>query len=95
MGRNQRTVDLAREMYANAGSTGDFIDSVLAMFHNEEFYYTLQPPALGADPIDKFLFDTRQGFCEHYASAFAVMMRAAGIPARVVLGYQGGELNLI
>ena len=92
-GRNRRTVELARALHAGAGSTGDFIDSVLAMFHDEEFYYTLQPPALGSDPVDRFLFDTRQGFCEHYASAFTVIMRAAGIPARVVLGYQGGELN--
>ena len=92
-GRNPRTARLAREMFAANGSTGGYIDAVLSMFHEQEFYYTLQPPALGADPIDKFLFDTRQGFCEHYASAFTVMMRAAGIPARVVLGYQGGELN--
>ena len=91
--RNPRTTELARTMYADAGSTGDYIDAILAKFNDEEFYYTLQPPALGADPIDRFLFDTRQGFCEHYASAFTVMMRAAGIPARVVLGYQGGELN--
>ncbi len=50
-------------------------------------------PALGDQPVDEFLFDTREGFCEHYASAFTVMMRAAGLPARVVTGYQGGELN--
>ena len=57
------------------------------------FAYTLSPPALGADPVDQFLFDTRLGFCEHYASAFVFLMRAAGVPARVVTGYQGGELN--
>jgi hypothetical protein len=65
----------------------------MRMFNEQEFYYTLEPPALGSDPTDRFLFDTRQGFCEHYASAFAVLMRAAGIPSRVVLGYQGGEVN--
>jgi transglutaminase-like putative cysteine protease len=51
------------------------------------------PPLLGANAVDEFLFDTRSGFCEHYASAFVFLMRAAGVPARVVAGYQGGELN--
>jgi len=51
------------------------------------------PQVLGSDPVDGFLFDTRRGFCEHYAGAFVVLMRAAGIPARVVTGYQGGEIN--
>ncbi len=90
---NQRSSELAREMRAAAGSDTAFVDAVLAMFHEEEYFYTLQPPALGSSPVDQFLFDTRQGFCEHYASAFAFMMRAAGIPSRVVLGYQGGEYN--
>lgn len=58
-----------------------------------EFTYTLQPPLLGQNGIDKFLFKTRRGFCEHYAGAFVFLMRAAGIPARVVSGYQGGEFN--
>src|SRR5690606_13368344 len=57
--------------------------------------YTLTPPLLGEHPVDDFLFNTRSGFCEHYASAFAFLMRAAGIPARVVTGYQGGEVNPI
>ena len=90
---NPRTIELAREMHATAGSDAEFIDAVLEKFHSEDFYYTLRPPALGRDPVDSFLFDTRQGFCEHYASAFSVMMRAVGIPPRVVLGFQGGELN--
>ncbi|WP_333609676.1 transglutaminase-like domain-containing protein, partial [Arsukibacterium sp.] len=60
-------------------------------FANEPFYYSLQPPLLGANSVDQFLFDSRIGFCSHYASATAVMLRAAGIPARVVGGYQGGE----
>jgi hypothetical protein len=80
-------------MYAAAGSEAAFVDAVLQKFHEEEYFYTLRPPALGRDPVDRFLFDTRQGFCEHYASAFAVMMRAVGIPTRLVLGNQGGELN--
>ncbi len=90
---NQDTVVLATQMREAAGSDEVFINQVLQKFNTEEFYYTLEPPVLGADPVDKFLFDTQRGFCEHYASAFAVLMRAAGIPSRVVLGYQGGEIN--
>ena len=90
---NRRTVALAREMRATVASNERYIEAVMHMFNEQEFYYTLDPPALGNNPVDRFLFDTRQGFCEHYASAFAVMMRAAGIPSRIVLGYQGGELN--
>lgn len=92
-GRNPRTAALARRMYLAAGSDRRFIEDVLQKFHDEPYHYTLEPPPLGADPVDEFLFETRRGFCEHYASAFAVMMRAAGLPARVVLGYQGGEIN--
>lgn len=92
-GSNPRTHSLAQEMHSAAGSDRAYIESVIRKFNEEEYFYTLQPPALGRDSADEFLFDTRQGFCEHYASAFAIMMRAAGIPARVVLGYHGGELN--
>ena len=92
-GSNPRTVKLAQDMFAAAGSPAAYIESVLLKFHEEEYFYTLEPPPLGHNPVDRFLFNTRQGFCEHYASAFAVMMRAAGIPSRIVLGYQGGELN--
>ncbi|MCH7822478.1 MAG: DUF3488 domain-containing transglutaminase family protein [Proteobacteria bacterium] len=90
---NPRTVQLARQMRADAGSNAAFVEAVLLKFHEEEYFYTLQPPPLGSNSVDRFLFDTRRGFCEHYASAFAVMMRAAGIPSRIVLGYQGGEMN--
>ncbi len=65
----------------------------LQMFREQPFYYTRQPPLLGEEPVDEFLFTTRRGFCEHYATAFVTLMRAGGIPARVVTGYQGGELN--
>jgi transglutaminase-like putative cysteine protease len=92
-GRNPRSSELARSMRAAAASDERFIAAVLAKFNEEEYHYTLEPPPLGSDPVDRFIFDTRRGFCEHYASAFAVMMRAAGIPARIVIGYQGGELN--
>lgn len=90
---NPRTLELSRNMRETAGSAEDFINQVLKKFNNEEFFYTLEPPPLGNNPVDRFLFDTKRGFCEHYASAFAVMMRAAGIPSRIVLGYQGGEMN--
>ncbi|WP_229509274.1 DUF3488 and transglutaminase-like domain-containing protein [Massilia sp. CCM 8734] len=71
------------------------VRTVLSMFTSQPFSYTLQPPLLGRDSVDDFLFKTRAGFCEHYASAFVVLMRAAGVPARVVMGYQGGEFNPI
>lgn len=91
--RNQRTIALAREMRQRAGSDEAFIQSVLTKFGSEEFYYTLQPPALDLNAVDDFLFNTKRGFCEHFASAFTVMARAVGIPARIVTGYQGGEFN--
>jgi len=90
---NPRTQALAKEMREQAGTSERYINRVLRMFNTQEFYYTLEPPPLGNNPVDRFLFDTRRGFCEHYASAFAVLMRAAGIPSRIVLGYQGGEIN--
>jgi len=92
---NRRSAKLARQMREEAGSDTAYIEAVLAKFHEEEYFYTLQPPPLGSSPVDRFLFDTRQGFCEHYASAFAFMMRSADIPSRIVLGYQGGEINPI
>lgn len=69
------------------------VERVLRYFTSENFVYTLAPPRLGRDAMDSFFFDTRRGFCEHYAGAFVILMRAAGIPARVVTGYQGGEIN--
>ena len=94
-GRNSRSILLARSMRAAVGSDREFTRSVLAMFRDQDFYYTLTPPRLERDSVDDFLFNTRRGFCGHYASAFTMMMRAAGIPARVVAGYQGGEWNPI
>ena len=80
-------------MRAEAGSDAAFIRSVLGLFREQEFRYTLTPPGLARNSVDDFLFNTRQGFCGHFASAFTTMMRAAGIPARVVAGYQGGDWN--
>lgn len=92
-GRNPRTLDLARRMRAAADSDEDFIEAVLTMLSTEEYFYTLEPPRLETDSVDDFLFNTRRGFCEHFASAFTTLARAAGIPARVVTGYQGGDFN--
>jgi len=69
------------------------VGRALRLFQQQPFVYTLTPPLLGEDVVDGFLFDTRRGFCEHYAASFVFLMRAAGIPARVVTGYLGGELN--
>jgi transglutaminase-like putative cysteine protease len=90
---NPRTVEFARSLRAANPDDRRFIGAVLKWFHDESFFYTLAPPLLEEDPVDAFLFDSRRGFCEHYASAFVVLLRAAGIPARVVTGYQGGEIN--
>ena len=68
---------------------------MLNFFAQGGFEYTLTPQRLGRDSIDELLFSTRQGFCGHYASAFVDLMRAGGVPARVVTGYQGGEWNPI
>ena len=92
-GRNARAAELARSMRAEAGSDAAYIEAVLDLFRSQDFYYTLTPPGLARDSVDDFLFNTRQGFCGHYASAFTNLMRAAGIPSRVVAGYQGGDWN--
>jgi len=69
------------------------VAAALRYIREQDFVYTLQPPLLQDDIVDEFLFETRRGFCEHYAGSFAFLMRAAGISARVILGYQGGEAN--
>jgi transglutaminase-like putative cysteine protease len=92
-GGNPRTHDLALRLRHDHPDDRDYIRTVLAHFSDEAFYYTLTPPRLGEDPVDAFLFDSRRGFCGHYASAFAVLMREALIPARVVTGYLGGAPN--
>jgi hypothetical protein len=69
------------------------VRAVLDHFRSGGYEYTLSPPRLGRHSVDEFLFDTKRGYCEHYASAFVATMRALGVPARVVTGYQGGELN--
>ena len=71
------------------------VKNVLNYFSTQDFYYSRQPPLLDDNPVDEFLFETKRGYCEHYASSFTVLMRLAGIPSRVVTGYQGGETNPI
>ena len=91
--RNPRTIELAHDMRMAHPHDMDYVNAVLGMFAQQAFYYTLTPPKLSNHTVDEFLFTTRRGFCEHYASAFAILMRAAGIPAHVVTGYQGGTFN--
>ncbi len=88
-----RTRALAQSWRSSGMDAAAIVNQALRLFNEEEFYYTLQPPLLLNDSVDQFLFDARAGFCEHYAAAFVVLMRAAGVPARVVTGYQGGTMN--
>ncbi|MEM9171450.1 MAG: DUF3488 and transglutaminase-like domain-containing protein [Pseudomonadota bacterium] len=92
---NPQAVALANQLADASSSTDEYVRRVLSYFREQPFYYTLSPPALGRNAIDEFLLETRRGFCEHYASAFAFLMRAAGIPARIVAGYQGGTESLM
>jgi protein-glutamine gamma-glutamyltransferase len=94
-GGNPRARALAEEWRTASGSDAEVLARALAFLRQGRFVYTLEPPLLGANPVDEFLFDTREGFCEHFSSAFTFLMRAAGVPARVVTGYQGGELNTV
>jgi protein-glutamine gamma-glutamyltransferase len=92
--RTRALVQQWREELGNApGADAAFVQRALQYFRDNKFTYTLQPPLLGPDPIDQLLFETKQGFCEHFSQTFVVMARMAGIPARVVTGYQGGEKN--
>ena len=92
---NPQTKALAQSLYQQAGGdTATFIQAAYQYFNQQKFAYTLKPPVLQTgSPTDEFLFKTKQGFCEHYADAFVTLMRSAGVPARVVTGYQGGEWN--
>jgi len=90
-----RTRELVERWRRETPGDKEFIQRALRHFNQEPFHYSLESPLLGRQPIDEFLFDTRMGYCEHYASSFAVMMRLAGIPARIVTGYQGGWFNAL
>ncbi|MCG8415272.1 MAG: DUF3488 and transglutaminase-like domain-containing protein [Pseudomonadales bacterium] len=90
---NERSREFAQQLRSSVNSDRDYVNAVLSHFQQNPFYYTLNPELLGDNRIDDFLFNTRQGFCEHYASTFGFLMRAAGVPTRVVVGYQGAEYN--
>lgn len=89
---NPRTRAEAVRWRAAAASDAAYIAEVLNLYRRGHIY-SLKAPLLGADAVDEFLWDSKRGFCEHFASSFAFLMRAAGIPARVVVGYQGGEYH--
>lgn len=89
-----RSRELAQRLWQESGNPEGYIAKVLERFRTLGYEYTLNPPAMGAsDTLDAFLFDAKRGFCAHYAGSFVFLMRAVGIPARVVVGYQGGEWN--
>lgn len=90
-GENPKTVQLAESWQGL--SAVDKINAALKRYREQPFVYTLKPPRLNDNPVDDFLFNTKRGFCEHYATSFVYLMRAAGVPARIVTGYQGGEYN--
>jgi len=90
---NPRSRTWAAELRRSAQEPQAVVDALLRHFNREPYHYTLEPPPVGSDIVDDFLFQTRSGFCAHYAGAMTFVLRAAGIPARVVAGYQGGEVN--
>ena len=93
---NPRVREFAEALYRESGSVDAYVAAVLSHIRTQPYRYTLNPPTLSsANSIDEFWFTTRAGFCAHYAGAFVYMMRAAGVPARMVGGYQGGEINPI
>ena len=94
-GFNPQTRVLGQQLRAQHGNSEAIMNAALKMLRDQKFVYTLEPPLLGTHAVDEFLFETRAGFCEHFASAFVVLMRAAGVPARVVTGYLGGEYNAL
>lgn len=89
-----KTRELAANLARQSQNIGDFADRVLAYFRYNDFYYDLAPPVGNVD-LDTFLLTNRSGYCQHYASAFTFMMRSQGVPARVVMGYQGGAINAV
>jgi protein-glutamine gamma-glutamyltransferase len=92
---SEKIKQLVTQLHGFDSSPDVFINQLLSHFRQEDFHYTLTPPLMEDNPIETFLFDTRYGFCSHYASAFVYLMRVANIPARVVTGYQGGEFNAV
>jgi transglutaminase-like putative cysteine protease len=89
---NPRTREWVSELRAQHANDEKFVNALLSYFIQQPFVYTLRPSVMLADPVDQFLFDNQAGFCSHYASALAYTLRLGGIPARIIAGYQGGEL---
>jgi transglutaminase-like putative cysteine protease len=92
-GFNPRATALAAKWRGETRDDDEILSRAIAFLRQGRYAYTLEPPLLGTDSVDDFLFATKAGFCEHFSSAFVFLMRAAGVPARVITGYQGGELN--
>ncbi|GAB1387495.1 protein-glutamine gamma-glutamyltransferase TgpA [Melaminivora sp.] len=92
-GLNPRTLELAQQLQAQHASPQAIVQAALQRLREGGYRYTLAPGRYGAHTADDFWFERKEGFCEHIASAFAVLMRAAGVPARIVTGYQGGQIN--
>lgn len=93
-GSNPRATQFARRLAQQTGQPVGFIKAVLTRFRQQPYVYTLRPPPMPTDSVDALLFDVKRGFCAHYASAMAFLLRSAGIPARIVIGYQGGSPGL-
>lgn len=93
--RNVETIAMMEEWRRETPDPATLVQRALNYFREQEFFYSLEAPPLGANGVDEFLFDLRVGYCEYYASAFVVMMRAAKVPARVVTGYLGGSYNSV
>ena len=94
-GSNPRASALAAQWRSAAADDVQVLQRAVGFIREGSYAYTLEPPLLGVHSVDEFLFATKAGFCEHFSSAFVFLMRAAGVPARVVTGYQGGDVNLV
>lgn len=94
-GRNPKTLAMAAAWRTEGLDDRALVARALSHFRDGPFVYTLNPPKLADQPVDEFLFTTRRGFCEHFAASFATLMRASGVPARLVTGYYGGDRNEI
>ncbi|MBI42804.1 DUF3488 and transglutaminase-like domain-containing protein [uncultured Marinobacter sp.] len=90
---NPRARALAASLAGRLADT-DVVAELLTRFQQQPYFYTLRPPAMPENGVDALLFDQRRGFCAHYAGATTFVLRAAGIPARIVVGYQGGEAGV-
>lgn len=90
---NPQARDWAQTLRKQYPDDNALVAGLLQHFNQQPYHYTLKSPLLGKDSVDEFLFSSRRGFCAHYAGAMVFTLRAAGIPSRVVAGYQGGETN--